>query len=273
MEAKLQRRVQRYGWDAAAAVYEHSWQDNLAQTHEAMLGMAKLEVGDHVLEVACGSGLLTFRAADLVGPSGSIRASDISAEMVEIVAARAKALAYGHVTVARADAEALDAPGASFDAALCALGLMYMPDPGEALATMSRALRSDGRVVVAVWGERRNCAWAEIFPIVDSVVQSEVCPLFFNLGAGDNLASVMQQSGFADIEAERFQVDLSFDNVPRMLEAIVEGGAVAMAAKRFDATTRAYVEKAYLETVVSFKRRGGGYDVPSEFVVAVGYKR
>ena len=41
--------------------------------------------------------------------------------------------------------------------------------------------------VVAVWGERRNCGWAELFPIVDARVSSDVCPMFFALGAGDCL--------------------------------------------------------------------------------------
>ena len=57
-----------------------------------------------------------------------------------------------------------------FDAAVCALGLMYLPDPGEAVASMARATRPGGRVVATVWGERRNCGWAELFPIVDARV-------------------------------------------------------------------------------------------------------
>ena len=58
----------------------------------------------------------------------------------------------------------------SFDAAVCALGLMYVPDPGRAAVSMAKAVRSGGRVVATVWGERRNCGWAEIFPIVDARV-------------------------------------------------------------------------------------------------------
>ena len=85
-----------------------------------------------------------------------------------------------HVRFERGDAEALPLPDASFDAAVCALGLMYVPDPVRALCEMRRLLRPGGRAAAAVWGARRNCGWAEIFPITDARVASEVCPMFFH---------------------------------------------------------------------------------------------
>ena len=76
-------------------------------------------------------------------------------------------------------------PDASFDVALCALGLMYMPDPAQALREMQRVLRSGGRLVAAVWGDRTRCGWSAPFPIIDDEVASEVCPPFFRLGQRD----------------------------------------------------------------------------------------
>ncbi|MFZ1868928.1 MAG: hypothetical protein WAU49_10625, partial [Steroidobacteraceae bacterium] len=63
MEASLQRRVQRYGWDRAAADYESLWQVQLAGAQSQLLASASLAPGDRVLDVACGSGLVTFSAA------------------------------------------------------------------------------------------------------------------------------------------------------------------------------------------------------------------
>ena len=56
MDAKLQRRVQRYGWDAAAKVYEASWGDNLASAHDAMFGRAALRAGESVIKCSSPSG-------------------------------------------------------------------------------------------------------------------------------------------------------------------------------------------------------------------------
>ncbi len=77
--------------------------------------------------------------------------------------------------------------------------------------------------MAAVWGERRNCAWADIFPIVDKVVQSEVCPLFFALGTGDSLARNFETAGFTAVETRRLSVVLDFANEADLLAALRPG--------------------------------------------------
>ena len=62
----------------------------------------------------------------------------------------ASAQGLRQVTFARMDAENLQFPDAVFDAVLCALGLMYVPDPLGVLHHMHRVLRSGGRAVAAV---------------------------------------------------------------------------------------------------------------------------
>jgi ubiquinone/menaquinone biosynthesis C-methylase UbiE len=85
MDAKLQRRVQRYGWDKAAESYERFWQAQLTPAQYRLIEMAALQPGEHVIDIACGTGLVTFRAADLVGPSGAVLATDISEVMAAAV--------------------------------------------------------------------------------------------------------------------------------------------------------------------------------------------
>ena len=236
-----------------------------------MFEMAALRPGERVLELACGSGFATFQAAELVKRSGHVLATDISAEMVKLVQARARQLGFDHVTAERREAECLDLPDAGFDAALCALALMFLPDPRKALNEMHRALRPGGRAVAAVWGVRRNCAWANIFPIVDTVVQSEVCPLFFALGTGDSLARSFESAGFTSVQTRRLSAVLEFANEADLLAAVIDGGAVALAAKRFDAATRKQVEAAYLASIAAH-RHGDAFKLPGEFVVAVARK-
>jgi ubiquinone/menaquinone biosynthesis C-methylase UbiE len=67
MEPRLQRRVQRYGWDRAVAAYEQGWRDQLEPAHALMLGMVGLQRGERVLDVACGTGLVSLRIAEAVG--------------------------------------------------------------------------------------------------------------------------------------------------------------------------------------------------------------
>ena len=238
MKPKLQLRVQRYGWNRAAHVYDQAWSRQLAPAQELLLRMANLLEGEKVLEQACGSGLVTLRIAEAVGPKGEVLATDLSEEMLEHGRKRVEDVGLENVIFRRMNAEAMDVPAGAFDASLCALGLMYVPDPGAALNEMARVLRPGGRAVAAVWGERSRCGWADIFPIVDARVETDVCPLFFQLGTGDTLRSQMEDAGFREVECERLSTTLSYPSSEAAVEAAFAGGPVAMAYSRFDESTR-----------------------------------
>jgi ubiquinone/menaquinone biosynthesis C-methylase UbiE len=267
MDPRLQRRVQRYGWDRAVVAYEAGWRDQLEPAHSLMLGMAALRPGERVLDVACGTGLVSFRAAATVGHQGAVIGTDISGEMVETARRGAAQRDLANARFERADAEALPMKVASFDVAVCALGLMYVPDPVRALCEMRRLLRPGGRAAAAVWGARRKCGWAEIFPITDARVASEVCPMFFHLGTGDTLAHAFEAAGFTEIRSERLSTTLSYASAEDALAAVFCGGPVALAYSRFDEATRRAVHAEYLESIAAY-RTGDGYAVPGEFVVA-----
>ena len=206
MEAKLQRRLQRYGWDKSAPFYEKYWQQQLEPAQTRLLALANLQPGEQVLDVACGTGLVTLRAATEVSPSGAVIGTDISEAMVAAARKVANRQKVMQVAFQRMEAEALQFADNSFDVVLCSLGLMYIPDPLKALTEMFRVLRPGGRVVTAVWGQRNRCGWNAIFPIVDARVRSEVCPLFFQLGTHGVLRQTCQAAGFTDVLSERLAI-------------------------------------------------------------------
>jgi ubiquinone/menaquinone biosynthesis C-methylase UbiE len=165
------------------------------------------------------------------------------------------------------DAEILALPDARFDVVLCALGLMYMPDPARALREMRRVLRPGGRVSLAVWGERSKCGWSAIFPIVDDEVASEVCPLFFRLGEQDALAGLCADAKFENVRHRRIATTLAFADADEACDAAFVGGPVALAWSRFNDEVRARVRARYLDAIESW-RHGLGYRIPGEFVIA-----
>src|SRR4051812_27138266 len=126
MEAALQRRIQRYGWDKAALYYENFWQQQLKPAQDKLLEFAKLQPGEKLIDIACGTGLVSFPAAEKLGPNGFVLATDISDEMVKICTETAEEKKISNIQFKRMDAEELDVPYGQYDAALCALGLMYV---------------------------------------------------------------------------------------------------------------------------------------------------
>ena len=268
MDARLQLRVQRYGWDRAAAVYEQYWERQLAPAQQRLLVLAEIQPGDRVLDVACGTGLVTLPAAVATGPRGYVLATDISAEMVKSVADEAARRGLTQVHTQRMAAEETVSPDQPFDIVLCALGLMYVTDPQAVTRALHGALRPGGRCVVAVWGARKDCGWAEIFPIVERRVASEVCPLFFQLGGGDALKITLEMAGFRDVAIERISTILEYDSAEAACGAAFAGGPVALAYSRFDDATREQARREYLESIAQWKS-GDGYNVPGEFVIAL----
>jgi ubiquinone/menaquinone biosynthesis C-methylase UbiE len=267
MDARLQRRIQRYGWDLASVDYESLWQLQLAEPQAALLALAVPAAGERVLDIACGTGLVSFAAARAVGPTGQVLGIDLSGRMIDAAERRARDLSLANCSFSRMDAERLALPDASFDLVLCALGLMYMPDAEQAVREMCRVLRPGGRVTLAVWGERANCGWSALFPIVEAEVASDVCPLFFRLGQRDALARLCADAGFEQVQQRRITTTLAFADANQACEAALVGGPVALAWSRFNDEVRARVRARYSHAIDPW-RHGQRYAVPGEFVIA-----
>lgn len=269
MDGRLQKRVQRYGWDRAAPFYEKGWRDQLQPAQDLLLQRAGLSPGEKVLDVAAGTGLISFPAAEAVTDSGLVVATDISDAMVDVLAKEAARRGLSHITAKQEEAEAISFPDETFDAALCALGLMYVPDPKASVNEMARVVRKGGRVVAAVWGSRSACGWAGIFSVVDARVATDVCPLFFALGTGDTLSMVFQDAGLEVSSSDRIQTTMSYASPEDACLAAFAGGPVAMAYSRFDDQEKTEAHAEYLASIETF-RSDSGYAIPGEFVIVAG---
>jgi ubiquinone/menaquinone biosynthesis C-methylase UbiE len=144
----------RSHWDAAAAGWDkhtpalHAW---LRQTTDAMIAMAGVQPGARVLDVAAGAGDQTLDLAERVGPAGAVVAVDLSPALVALGERRARLGGFTQVQWCEGDGEALPVEPASFDAAVCRLGLMLFPDPLQGLREIHRALRPGARVCAVVF--------------------------------------------------------------------------------------------------------------------------
>ena len=266
MEARLQRRVQRYGWDRAATSYEPLWRTQLATAQQELMRHAALVPGERVLDVACGTGVAAVEAAAAVGANGVVVGIDLSGRMVDAARRRAAQHGASNATFERMDAESLELPDASFDVVLCSLGLMYLPDPARALREMRRVLRHGGRLVIVVWGDRSLCGWSPLFSIIDGEVETEVCPLFFRLGESDTLAELCTEASFDVVLERRIATTLEYADADEACRAAFVGGPVALAWSRFDDDVRARVRDCYIEALEPWKGERG-FHVPGEFVM------
>ena len=272
MEPDLQRRIQRYGWDKAAPYYEEFWQDQLRPAQDLLMDMADLRPGESVVDVACGTGLISLRALEKLGDRGKVLGTDISENMIQTASAIVNRKNLHNIQFTRMDAESLEIEDSKYDVALCALGLMYVPNPVKAIKEMFRVLRPGGRMVAAVWGQRDHCGWSEIFPIVDKRVTSEVCPMFFQMGNPGMLKLSLETAAFSSVEVKTISTFLIYHSAEEACGAAFAGGPVALAYHKFSEPVKKEAEAEYLASIRPYKK-GEIYEVPGEFVVAGGTKK
>lgn len=112
---------------------------------------ARIQPGQSVLDVACGTGVLARAVAQRVGQKGSVVGVDPNEGMLAVARRKAPAIEWrnGH-------AESLPFNANSFDAVVCQFGLMFFEDRRTAIQEMMRVLRPGGRLAVAVWDSIEN---------------------------------------------------------------------------------------------------------------------
>lgn len=126
---------------------------NEQRFRQRLAELARLEAGQSVLDVGCGTGALAIASKAFVGAGGEVAGVDPSSEMV----ARARRKAGKAGVDARFDVgtiEALPFPDATFDTVLSSLMLHHLTDEGltQGLGEIARVLRAGGRFLAVDLG-------------------------------------------------------------------------------------------------------------------------
>lgn len=106
-----------------------------------------LEKGMRVLEPGCGSGRLTERLAQAVGPGGRVVGLDISEEYITLARERLKPFPWA--VVEKGDVYALDTTAGEFDAVVCFNAFPHFTRPREVLEKMRKVLEPGGRLFIS----------------------------------------------------------------------------------------------------------------------------
>jgi SAM-dependent methyltransferase len=214
-DANEYREQSLQGWEAAAGGWVRR-QEQIskwaAPVAHWMVQAVAPQPGERVLELAAGLGETGMLAAELVAPTGTVVISDQADAMLAGARERAAARGVANVEFKALNAEWIDLPLASVDAALCRWGYMLMPDPGTALAETRRVLRAGGRVALAVWDAIAENPWAlvPVLALADhghaSAAPAEGRPGPFALGSRERLAELLADAGFVDARIETIEL-------------------------------------------------------------------
>ena len=125
---------------------------------EAVLDAAAPRVGEHVLDIGCGTGASTMELARRVGETGLVTALDISEPLLDLARDRATA---PNVRFVRADAQthSFEAPA---DLVFSRFGVMFFDDPVAAFANLRAATRPGGRLAMICWQGMPQNPWFQL---------------------------------------------------------------------------------------------------------------
>jgi ubiquinone/menaquinone biosynthesis C-methylase UbiE len=193
------RLVASEKWKAKSAAMGQAVTDALVKFARPVLGM-------QVLDLASGTGEPAISLASSVGEHGHVTALDLSADLLEIAAQRARTRGLKNFTTQQADAHSLSFSDNSFDLATSRFGVMFFRDPVLALRELRRVLRPGTRACFLAWGPFDQPYWQSTMGVVHRHVGGPllqpVAPDPFRFAAPGSLSQILRDAEFSAVEED-----------------------------------------------------------------------
>lgn len=268
----------RNTWESAApgwAKWEHIFAATLSTATDALIDMAGVRPRMRVLDLACGAGSQSIKAAERVGPNGKVVASDISGAMLEYVRQNASRFGLRNIETLECAAEELEETQPPFDASICRMGLMLFPSPSRALEAVRGVLKPGARFAAMVFTTPANNPFmAQPMAILrhhaGKPSPTPGQPGIFALGGDGVLEQLMGGAGLEDVKTEIVRAPLVLSSARDALRLLQEaaGAYRAVVADLGDAERA----RAWSEVYECLKQFEGdsGFEAELELIIGSG---
>jgi SAM-dependent methyltransferase len=182
-----------------------------------------LPAGLRWIDVCCGSGVITEAIVESNAPA-SVAGVDVSPEQIDFARQQR---ARPNVTFETADAMALPFPDATFDVAVCGLGLNYIPDPSRGLEEFCRVLRPGGTVAVYLWDYAQGARFLREFWDAATAIDPEAASLDqalrFPICTQEGLRNIFEQAKLEQLNLTALDVVTRFTSFDDYWEPLRTG--------------------------------------------------
>ncbi|HEY6259242.1 MAG TPA: class I SAM-dependent methyltransferase [Xanthobacteraceae bacterium] len=253
-----------------ASVYIRPW---LREATQAMLVMAGIRSGSHVLDVAAGAGDQTLDIAERVGPEGYVLATDLSPGILAFAQRRIAEAGFRNVDTRMSDGEALQIGEARFDAVVCRLGLMLFRDPLAGLREMARVLKPGGGVCTMVFSTPANNPCVATLTSI-ALKHAGLPPRdpylpggLLSLGKPELIDDLFRQAGLTQVATTAVAAPFKLPTVKDYLKfSRTSAGPIIQILQQLDVSKR---EAAWAEIETSLSRfeTAAGWEGPNELLL------
>jgi ubiquinone/menaquinone biosynthesis C-methylase UbiE len=263
-------------WNEAAQHYDHLSRLLFRAVTDGFIEFSGIRPGEKVLDVACGPGAASLRAAAAVGPQGTVDAVDFAEKMLSIASARTRQAGSAPIVWRRMDAQRLEFPDGSFDAVICQLGLMLFALPKLALGEMARVAKAGGRVSCLVQGEADKMLFTSLLnkTMIKHVPELKIpgAPTIYDFGPPGILENALSQAGLARVESRRLSGKFRFESPEAYWETMASGaGRTGVLIQSLEPAKRQALKEDVLAKAAAYMTPTG-FDIPYEFVMSRGVK-
>ena len=191
--------------------------------YQFVLALPQLNSNASLLDVGCGSGLFSSMAAK---QGNSVTGIDASEPLVDQAKQRAPA-----ITFLQGEMESLPFDENTFDVVCGFNSFQYAADVKAALTEAKRVLKSDGMLVVMIWGEKEKCEAATYLKAVGSLLPPPPpgAPGPFALSENNVLENLLKDIGFNDVTTSDIDAIWNYENKDIALKGLISAGPVARA--------------------------------------------
>jgi len=229
--------------------------------------------GPRVLELACGTGIVTRRLRERLPREATLVATDLNPAMLEF--AQQKLEGVGGIEFRVADAQELPFPDDTFTTVACQFGIMFVPDKDRAARKAFRVLAPGGRFVFNSWDRMERNAFMRIAHETLVAIFSDDPPLFYRVPFGFSdpaeIRSLLERNGFVDVTVENVKKEARAPHAYGLASGLIDGNPVSDAIQERGGSLKQVV--ATLEG--NLRRQFGDGPLVSTFQawVASGTKR
>ena len=212
----------------AADVYEEFFIPALfAEWAPRVTDAAHIQPGQRVLDVACGTGILTRTVAKRIGAGGSVIGLDLNEGMLAVAARKAPEIEW-----CQGRAEALPFESDHFDAGVSQFGLMFFENRVVALQEMLRVLRPGGHLVIAVWDSLANTSgYAAMYDLLQRLFGDHIAHALhapYQLGDREQLKALFSQAGLRKlVRITTYQGTARFPSLEAWIYTEIKGWVLA----------------------------------------------